>query len=372
MVKFFQKIVLGLCFCAFAQDSFAQILTDTAIQPLVQAAVEANYNLEFKEAEEITKKIKAKYPNHPVTSLIAALGMYWQYLPVSDNPKASAQYVAMLNQCIAQAEVLAKAGYDVEANFFLLACHSFLAMLEADKEETLSAVSEAKKTYSFMKKGMLMTEKNPEFYFSTGLFNYYIVQYPHDHPIVRPFMFFFQDGDKKVGLQQLESGAKKATFTKTESAYYLIYIFLKHENAYNRALQISENLHEKYPANPLYETRLAESLLFLGKYDDAQIHIKNLYKKPIKVINTSAIVFDGITQEKKFKNDKLATEFYLKAVATKPNKRFTSDYLALAHCGLARIAERNNQKDLARKHYKKALDLSEYASVIAEAKGYLR
>lgn len=348
----------------------AQILTDTSIQPTVLAAVEANYNYDFREAEEQIKKIKAKYPNHPLATMLSATGMYWQYLPIADNPKASAQYVALLNLCIGQAEVLAKTN-ETEATFFLLACHSFLAMQEADKEETLKAVGQAKKTYSYMKTGMKMVERNPEFYFSTGLFNYYIEQYPADHPIVRPFMFFFQDGNKKTGLQQLEIGAKKATFTKTEAAYYLVYIFLKHENAYQKAHQIAIQLHEKYPNNALYETRLAESLLFLGKYDEAQILIKNLLNKPFKVINTSAQIFEGLVQEKKFKNDKIATEIYQKALLNKPNKRFTADYHGLAHCGLARIALRNNNPALAKKHYKLALDNSEYASIITEAKLFL-
>ena len=88
----------------------AQILSDPATQQLVLQCVEKSYNYEFQEANELLKKIKAKYPTHPVTTLLPATMLYWQYLPLKDSPQANAQYVKLMEQCIEQANVLIKKG----------------------------------------------------------------------------------------------------------------------------------------------------------------------------------------------------------------------------------------------------------------------
>ncbi len=349
----------------------AQILNDPTTQQLVLQCVEKSYNYEFQEANELLKKIKAKYPNHPVTTLLPATMLYWQYLPLKDSPQANAQYVKLMEQCIEQANVLIKKGLDVEGPFFMLAAHSFLAMNDADQGSMVKAVGQAKQAYTYMKKGFKLMEKNPEFYFSTGLFNYYIEQYPEDHSIVRPFMIFFQDGDKKVGLQQLEIGAKKAIFTKTEAAYYLVYIHLKHENNLAKALQFSTLLNQKYPNNPLYTTRHAEALVLSGHYEVAEPFAQQLAKKAGKVFPVAGQIFMGIIQEKAHKNDKLAAELYQKALKMPFDERFTKDYHAFAYCGLARIADRAGDKSQAKSYYKKALSLAEYTLTKSEANRYL-
>ncbi|MFN8354671.1 MAG: ABC transporter substrate-binding protein [Spirosomataceae bacterium] len=365
-------VLLLFLFCLGRGGVTAQILNDPATQQLVLECVEKCYNYEFKESEELLKKIKAKYPNHPVTTLMPANVLYWQHLPLKDNAQANAQYVKLMNQCVAQGEALLRQGYEVEGNFFVLAGHSFLAMNEADQGNLIKAVGNAKNAYSYMKKGFKLMEKNPEFYFSTGLFNYYIEQYPEDHSIVKPFMLFFQDGDKKLGLQQLEIAVNRAIFTKVEAAYYLVYIYLKHENNLVKALQFSTYLNQKYPNNPLYTTRHTEGLLLSGKFNEAEPFAQALLKKTGKVFPVAGQIFTGIIQEKFHKNDKVATEYYQRALKMPFDERFTKDYHAFAYCGLARIADRAGDKALAKVYYKKALSLAEYTSTKIEANRYLK
>lgn len=348
-----------------------QILNDTPTQQLILASLDKVYNYEFREAAELAQRVKAKYPTHPVNSLLLATQLYWQYLPLGNNPKAKQQYVATLNQCLKQGESL-KGKHDLEANFFLLAAHSYLAMQESDEGNFMKALGEAKRAYSYMKKGFELTDKNPEFYFSTGLYNYYVEEYPEDHPIVKPFMLFFQDGNRTKGLQQLELGYRKAIFTRTESAYYLVYIYLKPENRPDKALTYTNLLHNQYPNNPLYLTRHAEALVLAGKYAEAQPHAQELIKMSGIIFPVAGRIFEGIVQEKYHKNDKQAAAQYQAALKLPFDERFTEDYHAMAYCGLARIAHRANNKAQAREYYKKALDIAEYKSTIAEAKAYLK
>jgi predicted Zn-dependent protease len=347
--------------------SSAQILNDQATQQIILQALDKSYNLDFKEAEVLANKVKQKYPNHPATSLLPAISLYWQYLPLKDHLQEQEIYRGLMRKTISQAEAL-DSKYSIEATFFALAAHSYLAMNEADNENTFKAVGHSKDAYKYMKHGMALIERNPEFYFSTGLFNYYIEQYPEDHSVVKPFMFFFQKGDKKLGLQQLEIGAKKAFFTRTEAAYYTVYINIKHENNMAKAYQYIRDLNEKYPANQLYQTRLAEVLILQGRYKDAEPLVKHITSSPIKVFAQSGLVFEGIIIEKLHHNDAQAKVYYQKALQiAPPDKRFTENYFAMAYCGLARIAHRKGDITATKANYKKALTMTEYPIIKIEA-----
>lgn len=353
-----------------AQLAPAQLLRDSSTQQRVLEVLDKIYNYEFAEAEALARPIRAQYPNHPVGPLLQAFQLYWQHLPIAQNDAATKRYVAALNQCIALAEKMTK--NDVEATFFLLAAHSYLAMLESDRGEFTRAVGEARRTYGYMKKGFRLTEQNPEFFFSTGLYNYYRVQYPDDHAIVRPFMLFFQDGDKKRGLQQLETAFRRGTFTRVEAAYYLVYVLLKHEANAPRALPYSTQLHRRYPNNLVYLTRHAEALTLAGRYTDAQPLAQRLTQLPGTVYPVAGRLFLGIVAEKSDQDDKAALAQYQQVLKVPYDEKFTQDYHALAHCGLARIADRAGNRAEARRQYQKALKLAEYRSTIQEAKGYLR
>jgi Tfp pilus assembly protein PilF len=347
----------------------AQLLRDSSTQQLVLQCLGKIYNYEFTEAEALARPIRARYPQHPVNPMLQAFQLYWQYLPIAQN-EAAKRYVAALNQCIAQAEAMTK--HDVEATFFLLAAHSYLAMLESDRGEFTRAVGEARRTYGYMKKGFKLIEQNPEFFFSAGLYNYYRVQYPEDHALVKPFLLFFQDGDKKRGLLQLETAFRRGTVTRTEAAYYLVYVLIKHESNWGRALTYSTSLHQAYPANPVYLMRHAEALTLAGRYAEAAPLAERLTKRAGPVYPLAGQLFLGLIAEKSQADDRAAAVRYQAVLKVPYDEKFTQDYHALAHAGLARIAHRSGNRAEARRRYQQALKLAEYKSTIEEAKGYLR
>ncbi|PMD96686.1 hypothetical protein BWI97_10970 [Siphonobacter sp. BAB-5405] len=368
------RLLLLLSFFIFQSPSAkSQILNDRETQQQVIEALKNIYNFEFKEAEPFQQKIKAKYPNHPVNALLLAIQTYWQYLPVSENASAASRYQSYLNQSLEQAEQMKSADkHDTEATFFLLASHSYLAMLESDRGEFMKATSEAKRTYNYMKKGFKLTEQNPEFFFSTGLYNYYREQYPQDHPIVKPIMVFFQNGNKTLGLKQMETGYQRGIFTKTEAAYYLVYVLIKHENNPAKALTYSTPLLKEYPNNPVYLTRHTEALTLAGRYADAEPLAQQLAQKKQVVFKSSGEVFLGLILEKGKKNDAAAASYYHKALQNKISEQYTQDYHAMAYCGLARIADRSGKQDQAREYYRKAQKLAEYRSTMDEIKQALK
>lgn len=365
-------IVLIALTLGFFLQSNAQILNDANTRQLISQGLDKMYSYDFKESADIFLKIKAKYPQHPVFYTLMAIQTELQYFPLKDFPSQQKTYLAYLNQSRALAEaMLDKNEEDIEANFFELATLGYLAAYDADNQEFMKAVGVAKKAYSHLKKGLELTEKQPEFLYSSGIYNYYRIEYPETHPVIKSVIWMFADGNKKLGLQQLDLATRKTIFVKTEASFYAGYVYMKYEANPAKALQYNTILAEKYPENLLFQMQRMDFLTALGKYDNADEIANKILKQKGVMFQCAGTIFKGLIAEKDKKDDKLAEAYLQKGVKMPFDERFTKDYHGLAYLALARIAKRGGQHSKMKEYAKKASKLAEYKSTIAEAKAIL-
>lgn len=351
----------------------AQILNDRAGMALIQKGINHIYNNEFEEANAIGKQVQSRYPDHPVTYFLKAFQMHWQYVPIKDNQAKVGEYVRTLNQCLAAVEKkYSKNSKDPEAVFFTMASRGYLALMYNYQNELLKAATEAQKAYGSLTEGLKLVGKNPEFYFVGGMYNYYVESYPEDHPIVKPLMIFFKDGDRALGLKQLDTATKTAIITKVEAAYFLAHIYLEHEARPDLADNYTARLSATYPSNLVFRMIHLEALILAGRYDEAEKGLPELKKRTSGFYPIAWHTFEGMIAEKRDKNDAEAQKGYLTALKTPYDMQYTREYHAMAFAGLARIADRSGNKAKAKEYYKKCLEITEYKSLKREAKGYLK
>jgi hypothetical protein len=356
----------------FSFKTQSQLLSDAVAKQQLLVGLDKLYNYQFAESTAAINKVKAKYPNHPALFLLAAMQLQTQYPAFESDPKLKAKYTGYLNKCIETATPqLDNKDLASEAKFFLLAAHGYLALANNYEKEYMKAANEARKAYGYLKDGFELMESNPEFYFSTGLYNFYMIQYPITHPAIKPVMVFFSGGNKKTGLQQLETAVRNATFTRAEATFYLVNVLLKYENNIQKALTYSSILHEKYPNNLNFLMRHAEALTLAGKYTEAKEATEKLQKNTGRIYQIAANTFEGIIAEKNGKDDKKAAAHYNAALALPFDERYTVNYHAMSYAGLARIAIRAKNMKLAKQYYQKCDKIAEYEALKAEAKGYL-
>lgn len=349
----------------------AQILTDSSLRQTIGKALDHLYNFEFAAAEPYIRQLQTRYPQHPVGWVLRASQLQWQYFPLKGNPTATAQFVDAASKALDLCEKrLDRDDNDTEAIFFALTAHGYMALKYNNEHEQMKAVSESRRAYRYMKDGFKLMDKNPEFYFSTGLYNYYVERYPIEHPIVKPLMVFFQNGDMPLGIQQMETAAKRGIFTRPEANYYLAHIFLKHENQPGRALAYLKSLTAQHPGNPLYAMLDTEALLLTGQYGEAQSALLHLRQLPYKWLSVAIATFDGLIAEKLNHNDREATGYYQNALKQPAVENYTKEYHAFVNAGLARIAARAGNHEQAKAYYKKAAEIGEYKSIQQEAKAF--
>lgn len=329
------------------------------------------YNYEYAEANTVLNQVEKKYPNHPVSYILDSFVMYWQYLPIKDNPVKSKEYVNKLNLCLdAITKRYGKNSTDPEAVFYTIVARGYIAMMYNYNNELMSAAGEAKKAYNALLTGLKLTDKNPEFYFTSGMYNYYVELYPEDHAMVKPLMIFFKNGDKALGLKQVDIATRQGVITKAEACFYLSHIYLEHESNFPKALTYTQKLANWYPENQIFNMVNTETLLLTGHFDEAEKGMEKLKANNRGFYPVAYHTFQGMIYEKDAKNDGAAQREYLTALKTPHDDQYTREYYAMAYAGLARIANRSGNKAKAKEYYKKCLEKAEYKSIIKEAKAF--
>lgn len=288
LLLFFPFILL------IATSTKAQILGDKATMEVVQRGIDHIYNYKFAEADAVRRTLQGRYPGHPVTYFIAAFQMYWQYLPIKDDKAKVGEYIRNLNNCLAAVEKqYGKNSENPEAVFFRLATRGYLAVMYNYQNELLKAAGEGQKAYGNLTEALKFTDQNPEFLFVAGTYNYYVEAYPEDHAIVRPLMIFFKDGNKNLGLKQLDLATKKAVITKVEAAYVLAQTYLDHESRPDLATTYTDQLVSTYPKNPIFRMIHIQSLLLAGRYAEAERELPELKKQSSGFFPITWHFFDG-------------------------------------------------------------------------------
>ncbi len=362
-----------MCFFLLPLNLAAQRLIDNPVLvQKVQKAVDYIYGFQFEKSKEAIKELEPLMGQHPGFSLLEALRIYWQYYPLQQDTKTHNQYEQLMLLTADRAgELLRKNKDDEEGVFFSLAAYGYLTSYYADKGNLLKTINHAKKSYNFLIEGMELKNEYVEFFFSTGLYNYYREKYPENHPAYKPFLWFFQSGDKKQGIIQLNKAADQAVFTSTEALNYLYHILLHYEANPELSFKYAQRMHKKYPQNDVFLIFYIENMLALNKVTNV-IPLIDKIKRQENFYQLARNLFKGNVAEKFYKKHNEALQKYTLAVNYSLNANTDVDhYIALTYAGMARCYHALGRPDKARENYKKCLDYADYDIVLNEAKAYL-
>lgn len=365
--------VLFLSFFLFLNRLNAQIplQQNTEAVAAIKITLDHIYNFEFSKA---LKRLEDQHGLgiHPANSVINAVLIYWRDSPLVPGSELYQQYEGYLNEAIELAEpFLEREELYAEGAFYSLEGYGLLAELYSEEGAGLKVLNVAKKAYKYLKVGKENMEVIPDFYFSTGLYNYYRVKYPELHPFYKSFMWLFESGDKSLGLEQLKTCEARGVFARNEAVIYLYHIYLRYENDPSRAYRYALKLTEKFPKNVKFDCHLAEVLIALNEYNRADKISDKLMRNERTIFRMCGTLFKAIIHEKNGQlreaEKLLERAVELHEMLRKPDPH----YLSMIYATQARIADKQNDGVRAGDLYKKALKLNPYVPVQEEAKEYL-
>jgi hypothetical protein len=262
------------------KDTTIILISDITMQIEISQALNDLYNFKFEKAEQQFRWFKQKYKWHPLPYFLLGLSEWWKIMPNTKATTYDEKFMAYMDSTITIAENLYKKHpeYKIESAFFLAAAHGFKGRLYSDEERKSwrKAAVEGKSALNYMEVCRKMDHLSPELLFGDALYNYFSVWVPENYPALKPLLWFFRKGDKKLGLEQLREVSYNAFYTRTEAMVWLMRISNSYENDQVRAFQIAEYLYSTYPDNPYFDRYYARMLYARGQYIQLEKQAKQI------------------------------------------------------------------------------------------------
>lgn len=365
------KWLLLACFLlCLSSGSRAQLLMeDKDASDSMRHAIDHLYNFQFDRATRSMSGIRQRYSRHPSFMLFQCMFSYWKNFPIETRPKEFEAYLKNLGAVISAGESLEKKHPDSpEPSYYVMTALLLLARHQSDQGEYIKAVNSTRKAYGYIKRGFEWKARVPEFYFSTGLYNYYRVAFPESHPVYAPFTVFFPEGDKENGLRDLEISSQKALFSRAEALGFLTSINLREELNFPRALQFARQLSDKHPANWIYTIVLAECLLENRKTAQAAELIPGILGRSEPMALQAGYYLKGLMESLKGNSDGARWAFQKSLLYLKDNDRNSKGYASLAYNELAKLSAGEGRRDAAEKYFRQAEKNSSFRKVKSDKK----
>ncbi len=358
-------VIIGLLFVIENNDLNAQVLKDTASFELIKKGVDYIYNFRFNEAKGVYEKLNSLYPEHPVVILFRGMIGYWENYPLLPSSKECGVFEDNLRKSIQLCQASDKPDDEAEILVTSLCARGLLLLFYSDNDMSLEVFPLVTSTYPLIRKSFRFRGTYPDFYFFTGLYNYYREAYPEFNPVYRPLAALFPKGDKMLGIKEMQVASGKSIVLKAESFSFLSSIYLGYENNFEKAVYYSRLRYELYPNNLQYIADYIKNLLLLKKYDDAEKLLKTTTETSAnQYFIAQSLIFNGILQEKKYHNNQQAEILYNKgARAVSAFGPYGNEYLSYAYFGLSRISSDSGERQYKRTYRKLALKLTHYRKI---------
>lgn len=358
-MKRLRKITLlfGLTACSLVNATAqVRLLPSHPLLSEIEPAVRLIYNYRFDTALVLISHIEQEIPDHPVVPLLKALWQYHNNFPLITGTAETDQYIALCSEAVNRCQVyLDRNPDDLEGVSFDMLARAMINLVYVDNGETMKVALGASALYRQVAKGFHLMDQFSEFYFTTGLYNYYREAYPEAHPVYKPVASLFPKGSKKTGLEQLKYAASHCIFLRAEALFYLSLIYLNYEDQPQLAAMLTSRLRALYPDNTYYLGVHIESLFINGHFEEADSLIAKLSQAGRKnnFHRMKYLIFRGIYEDRVLHRPESAKKYLEAGIRlTGQFNRYDESVRTMAYFALSRVYRQTGEQSMAQKYYR--------------------
>ncbi len=360
------RAVLYSLLLALSPAAGQEAYTLRAFDERIQHGIDLIYNLHFDEADAHFAHIIAAAPDNPLGYFFSAMVAWWRVLIDLEDRSHDQAFYDRLARCIEVCDLrLQSEPLDFDAILFKGGAIGFRGRLRGDREQYIQAARDGLRSLPLLKQSRQLEPSNRDILFGQGLYNYFADVMPQRHAIVRPVMAFLPDGNRELGLQQLQEVAQQGRYARAEAAYFLAQIYRIFEGDKNAALPYLQELYARYPRNALFHRYTARNLIEVGRWAEGIALYKD-YVERSAVGQVGYHVHGRIEAQYYlgrfafFKRDFDEAQVQLSAVDERVNiasRERDQDYAALANLYLGMLADLRSDVAEAQRRYDRVLAL---------------
>lgn len=343
----------------------------------LDSALQLIYNLNFTPAEQIAKNYVKKYPFRPEGYFLDGMMVWVKILVDIQNPALDNQLQEKMDQLILIYEKLEKIdSLSLVTRFYKSAAIGFKSRLYGNREQWFQAARFGIKAFSGIKESLEGKVPHIDAKFGAGIYLFFAEEIPKEYPMLKPLMWFYPEGNKKLGIELLQQVADSGIFAQIEAKYFLGVIYANFTNERFRSWKIFKELNEQFPANAQFLYQRGNLAFQAGRLRDADSSMavmeqRILWNFPYYYPYQFRYIYymRGMIAEYSGKRD-LAFAFYNSAInaGTPEIERETEHYLVFCLVRSANMLVQIGELEEAKNRYKKVLTLKEYSNSHKRAK----
>ena len=265
-------IIAAVCLMAAGvTPARAEIKLPPDVMEYATVGINGVYSLDFDTANENIQKVFALYPDHPFAhfgNAMIAWSRYEYEYELSDDVQRK-KFEKILDDSISGIKRwIKKNPDDPNAYMGIGALYGLRAMFTMRNRSWITAYFSGRKAISNLEKSMELDPTYYDAYFGLGIYNYFAGTLPSVIKILAKIVAI--KGDVDTGVKQLNVAREKATFTSDSAKLLLIEVQNTRGNKYydpEKSLQYIQELHAKFPANPLMHYVVLICQFETGDYD---------------------------------------------------------------------------------------------------------
>ena len=272
MRKLFTFIAVFILTVGLLCPARAEIKLPPDVMQYATVGINGVYSLDFDTANENIQKVFEQYPDHPFAhfgNAMVAWARYEYEYELSDSAQQK-KFEKILDDSIDGIKRWLKQ-YPGDPNGYmgLGALYGLRAMFSMRTRSWITAYFSGRKAISNLEKSLELDPTYYDSYFGLGIYNYFAGTLPNVIKMLARIVAI--KGDVGQGVQQLNIAREKATFTSDSAKLILIEVQNTRGSKYyapEKSLEYIEQLHAKFPANPLMHYVVLICLFENERYDE--------------------------------------------------------------------------------------------------------
>ncbi|MCB0746227.1 MAG: DUF3808 domain-containing protein [Ignavibacteriae bacterium] len=374
------KIVIIFLTILITNSTFAQT---AKFDSLINVGINQIYSIKFSEAEKTFHDLQIKYPKHPAGKFFDAMIVWWKIMLDMDSEEYDDIFVEKLENVIDFCDSLIDENdKNIDAIFFKGGSLGFRGRLYSIRKAWFDAALDGKEALPLVYEAYEIDPTNEDVKLGFGIYNYYAEAIPEKYPFIKPAMIFFPNGDKKKGIEQLNTAAQKAKYAAIESEFFLLTLYYQFEEDFDKALLYAEELSKRFPDNPIFAKYYGRIFVKKNNYTRARQIFQSIIDKNKKQypgynskLLREASYYVAVDQMKKNELEAAKNNF---KICEENSRIFDKDeeeesgFLINSLVYLARINDQQGNFGEAIKIYKELLTLRDYGGSHEKAKKALK
>lgn len=224
----------------------------------LSAVYESILDARFDRADE---QLKHACPPAPAEAcqVLGVVAMWWRIQIDPENRADDRRFSERAAAAIAAADGWTKREPQrAEAWFYLAAAYAPLAQWQILRGERVAAARGGNRIRVALERTLAIDPTLSDAHFGIGLYYYYADVAPTGAKFVR-WLLFLPGGDRAKGLSEMSRARDGGELLRGEADYQLHRIYVWYEHRPQEAIALLRSLDERYPGNPLFLQRIAET-----------------------------------------------------------------------------------------------------------------